>query len=513
MHRTSSSARTARRSIAIAAIGAFLLTALTLLAPTPALTSASAAAWTVDTAGRTEAEIRARWTQLQPAYSGGAYAVVPGVVAPYTPGEAAGPFRADGVNMINFGRFLAGLPSDVTLTADRNLQAQYGAVLLRASTFSHEPPKPADMTDAFYTTALGSTRSSNIGSGHADSESFQKSCLDDSSPSNTPMVGHRRWLLNPVMLYSGIGFADYRHTTYSFDRSRPAADVSYNYIAWPSAGPFPTEFTNRLTPWSITLNPARYDWDASGHSATIRRVSDGKTWVMNASDTNVSGEYFKADFAGYGVGNAFIFRPNPADLPAGYQAGEQYDVTLSGGIYAEGTRTPVAVTYRTAFITLGAVAPPVVPDPTPTSSPIYRFYNISNGSHFYTASAVERDTVIARLSSTYRLEGVAYALDPTNEANCSPLYRFYNRSNGSHFYTASAAEKDAVIAGLAAKYAYEGPAYNVSLTATGCSPMYRFYNKVNGSHFYTASATERDQVMTTLSGTYGFDGVAYYIGQ
>ncbi|MRS12753.1 MAG: CAP domain-containing protein, partial [Actinobacteria bacterium] len=327
--------------------------------PAVVLETAHAATWTVDTTIRTEADVRAVWAALEPAYTGTPYAVVPSVSAPYSPGDAAAGFRGDAVNTVNFARYLAGLPYDVTLNATRNADAQYGAVLLKASTFSHTPPKPADMDQAFYDRGYASTSSSNIGYGYGTSHAFQRGCVDDSDSGNIDRVGHRRWLLNPRMLYTGIGYAESFHTTYAFDTSRPSADVAYDYVAWPSAGYFPIEFASRYTPWSITLNPARYDWDATrtGHAVTLRRVSDGRTWVIDEADTNTGGEYFNANFNGYGVANCFIFRPNPADLPSGYAAGEQYDVTLSGGIYAEGTRNPVTVSFRTTFMTLAAPTP------------------------------------------------------------------------------------------------------------------------------------------------------------
>ena len=534
MERSRTFAHALMRLLAASLAFAVLLTGLSLYAPATSLAPAHAATWTVDTSARTEAQVRAAWATLQPSYSGGTYAVVPSVVAPYAPGDAAAGYRADGVNMINFGRFLAGLPYDVSLNATRNSNGQYGAVLLRASTFSHEPPKPADMDDAFYAIGYASTSTSNIGGGYATSWSFQRGCLDDDDAGNISRVGHRRWLLNPRMLYTGIGYAEGYHTTYAFDQSRSSTEVSYDFVAWPSAGVFPVEFATKYTPWSITLNPARYDWDATrtGHTVTLRRVRDGATWTLDAADTNTSGEYFNADFGGYGVANAFIFRPDPASIT--YVPGDQFDVTLSGGIYAEGTRTPVTVTYRTSFGALTGAATvfgeeptdpvdpadptdPVDPaDPTPTAPsylPVYRFYNTANGSHFYTASATERDSVIARYAATYTYEGPAYSINVANTANCAPLYRFYNKANGSHFYTPSVAERDAVIAKWSATYAYEGPAYNVSLASGGCVPMYRFFNKANGSHFYTVSAAERDKVVATLSATYTYEGISYYIGQ
>lgn len=457
------SARVAALSVGLALFGSLA----SFYAPATLLSTASGAAWTVDTTTRSESDVRAVWSTLKPVYVGAPYAVTPSVVAPYAPGDAAAGFRADGINTINFARYLSGLPYDVTLNATRNLDAQYGAVLLKTSaTLTHTPVRPADMDQAFYDRGYASTSSSNIGSGYSTSYSFQKACLDDGDAGNIDRIGHRRWLLNPQMLYTGIGYAELRHTTYAFDRSRPLADVSYDFIAWPSAGFFPIEFANRSTPWSITLNPARYDWDATrtGHTVTLRRVADGKTWTMDAADTNTSGEYFNANFDGYGVSNAFIFRPNPADLPAGYAAGEQYDVTLSGGIYAEGTKTPVTVTYRTAFMTLAdsttPPAPPVTPaPPTPSAMWIYRFFNKSNGSHFYTASESERNDVIAKYAAIYRYEGPAYAINTANPANNVPLYRFFNMSNGSHFYTTSVAERDNVINTMQRVYRFEGVAF------------------------------------------------------
>jgi hypothetical protein len=473
--------------------------------------------------------MRSQWATLQPTYSGAAYASVPSIAAPYAEGDLVPAFRADGLKMLNFARYLAGLPADVNTDTDLNHKAQHGATLLKVIGFSHNPsPKPADMDQSFYDVGVSGTASSNIGSGYSDLETFQRGCLDDADTNNITALGHRRWLLNPRMLKTGLGYVEARTVTYAFDTSRPLADVSYDYIAWPSAGIFPVEFVNARTPWSITLNPDRYDWDAAGFTVTMKRVSDGRTWTFDASDTNTAGEYFGFNTGGYGVRNVFIFRPTPEQVT--YAAGDQFDIELRGGIYAQGTRTPVTVQYRTSFGALSGpstsfasevgTTPPANPPSTPPSTPpagssfmpVYRFYNTGNGSHFYTASAEERDAVRAKWSAVYAYEGPAYLVNTANPANCTPLYRFYNTSSGSHFYTASAEERDTVRARWSAVYTYEGAVYNVSLTAANSSPMYRFYNKRNGSHFYTVSAEERDRVIATLGATYGYEGVCYYIG-
>lgn len=144
--------------------------------------------------------------------------------------------------------------------------------------------------------------------------------------------------------------------------------------------------------------------------------------------------------------------------------------------------------------------------------PVYRFYNKSNGTHFYTASEAERLNVTRKLSATYTYEGPAYWVNTANAANSVPLHRFYNKKKGTHFYTASEDEKQSVIATLSGTFLYEGAVYNVSNSADNAAPMFRFYNKRTGTHFYTASDAERDQVMNTLGGTYTYEGIGYYIG-
>ncbi len=125
---------------------------------------------------------------------------------------------------------------------------------------------------------------------------------------------------------------------------------------------------------------------------------------------------------------------------------------------------------------------------------------------------VERDTLIAKLSSAYSLDGVAFTVNTLNPDNNTPLHRFYNKENGSHFYTASESEKANIIATMSDDYVYDGPAYNVSTTkVAGATTVYRFYNKSNGSHFYTASEAEKANVLAHLSATYSLDGVAYYL--
>ncbi|MDO8848719.1 MAG: carboxypeptidase regulatory-like domain-containing protein [Coriobacteriia bacterium] len=144
--------------------------------------------------------------------------------------------------------------------------------------------------------------------------------------------------------------------------------------------------------------------------------------------------------------------------------------------------------------------------------PVYRFFNFTNGTHFFTPSEDEANNVIDQWSDIFEFEGVAYYTNPDN--NTQPLYRFFNRNSGSHFYTASLDEANYVIATWPHVFTFDGPTYSVSRSPVANSvPVYRFFNRTNGSHFYTASAEEADTVIATWPHIYTFEGPAFWIGQ
>ena len=143
--------------------------------------------------------------------------------------------------------------------------------------------------------------------------------------------------------------------------------------------------------------------------------------------------------------------------------------------------------------------------------PVWRFFNGSSGSHFYTATLSERNTVVNTLGATFGLDGIAYWINTANPANNMPLYRFYNKVNGSHFYTASLTEKNNVEANLSATYQYDGPGYSVSANPSGTTAVWRFYNKTNGTHFYTATQAEKEHVISNLGHIYQLDGPGFYL--
>jgi hypothetical protein len=149
--------------------------------------------------------------------------------------------------------------------------------------------------------------------------------------------------------------------------------------------------------------------------------------------------------------------------------------------------------------------------------PVYRFFNMRGGVHFYTASDQEFMSVYKNLSGVFHYDGIAYyvpwgtsVVPAFTNPNTKPLYRFFNRKTGVHFYTMSEVEKNNVIATRGADYNSEGVAYYVSDDPSGL-PIYRFYVPLRDAHFFTADSGEVFS-SSQLSNYYHYEGIGFYIG-
>lgn len=179
-----------------------------------------------------------------------------------------------------------------------------------------------------------------------------------------------------------------------------------------------------------------------------------------------------------------------------------------------------------ALLAAVLVAPAIAyAKPSPTAA-VYRFYNQETGAHFYTASMAERDHVIATWPGIFTYEGPAFyfypeivydkSVDPTridSRAPTTPVHRFYNVRNGSHFYTTSAEEADHLRSTDSKMFPYDGVgfmAYAEPSDDFPLIPVYRFYHRQNGTHFYTISPEEKALVQLYYADTYRFEGVAFY---
>lgn len=150
------------------------------------------------------------------------------------------------------------------------------------------------------------------------------------------------------------------------------------------------------------------------------------------------------------------------------------------------------------------------PDLDPKDSTVYRFLNTDTGVHLYTSSEIERASIEENLPN-YISEGEAYvSVDPfTGSPEPEKVYRFLNTQTGTHLYTTSEIERESVEDNL--------PNFNLETESffafgeqqDGTVPVYRFFNTQTGAHFYTPSEVERESVEETLP-NYQSEGIAFY---
>lgn len=141
---------------------------------------------------------------------------------------------------------------------------------------------------------------------------------------------------------------------------------------------------------------------------------------------------------------------------------------------------------------------------------VYRFFDAGDGTHFFTASLQERNTLIqTRADLIYEGPELAAIANPAADPAAAPVFRFFDTRNGTHFYTASAAERDTA-AGTRADLVYEGTGfYEHAAPQSDDAPIYRFFDTRLGTHFYTSSPAERATILATRSDLTD-EGVGFY---
>jgi hypothetical protein len=147
-------------------------------------------------------------------------------------------------------------------------------------------------------------------------------------------------------------------------------------------------------------------------------------------------------------------------------------------------------------------------------SDVYRFWAPDLGSHFYTIDERERDELIKEYPDVWVFEGVDFrGASAPFLAGMKPVYRFWSECLCNHFYTISETERLDIEKRYPDVWALEGVAfyaYPEGAQPDDAAPVYRFWNRVNNAHFYTASEAERDNTLKRYSDTYVFEGVAFY---
>lgn len=170
--------------------------------------------------------------------------------------------------------------------------------------------------------------------------------------------------------------------------------------------------------------------------------------------------------------------------------------------------------YLSSSDTKGASSGVVQKGTIVIANPFYRFYDKTNGTRFYTASEEEKNRLLTLYANTFTYEGIACGVFIGQGSGTVALYRFCNKTNGEHFYTSDEAEKTNLIANYSYVWLYEGVAcyvYPRTAPVTGSVPLYRFWDKLKGVHLYTVSEAEKNNLINNYASTYTYEGIACYV--
>jgi len=295
---------------------------------------------------------------------------------------------------------------------------------------------------------------------------------------------------NPNTLHN-YGDGLYTLALHYTDGSQEPTTVWYAIPGTDQALPTPTQVPS--LPWpphdGSVASPVSFEWDP---------ITDPNAGDAYLSVVNENNEYVITDVYGVNATTA-----GPFSLPEG-----RFDIELSFESFYAVTNpdgVPFEVSKNTTLLQPFEVV----------ASSVYRFWSAGTGLHFYTTSESEKDKLIALYSDAWEFEGpVFYAWTTQYDPNLVPVYRFW--SGHSHFYTTKEREKNHLIDAHANAWAYEGVAfyaYAPDNAPADANPVYRFWKRSDNSHFYTIDPAEKDKLITRYPHIYTYEGIAFYAWQ
>lgn len=347
---------------------------------------------------------------LSKSYHSDTFDEMPSVASPYVLGKLSDETKQNSLKLLNIYRYVCGLNYNVTNVDNYDNLAQAGALCDAAiRELTHTPAKVADMPEDLYQMGYKGASCSNMGSGYACYNAFLVGCMrDGGSQANIKAVGHRRWMLNPNMLYTGLGRANNYYALCAFDESGYNGDDT-SILPWPAENT-PTEL--------ITLDggtgAGNYGWSVSVDAALdinkvkvkMTRQSDGRVWNFDGSKKD--GTIFADNSALGSVSGCIIFYPKL--YTDDYKPGESYRIDVETGT--------LDFTYTVNFFSLSSPSDaPVVDDGKVTSI----FSDVLPGKWYTTAIQYVYDHNIMTGYANKPLFGTSDPL--TREQFATMLYR------------------------------------------------------------------------------------------
>lgn len=286
--------------------------------------------WPAGTAPSRE-EILARYRALDLSLGDAAvaFSVEPSLNAPYRAGQVSPGELEESLALLNFIRYVAGVPGDVVIKEEYTILAQHAAALMAANgLLSHTQTRRWDMTQDFFDLGAQGARVCNLGRSYGDIGASLLNYLQDTDHVNIFELGHRRWLLNPKMQATGFGFADGYSATYAIDQKR-VGDLDFDFIAWPAANT-PVELcTPRKGNYAFSVVLGQAYAPAELERITVSLSCGKKTWTLTAADCSLEsfqeqGRYLGVDTQSCGPANCVIFSVGS------FTAGERVDIVIRG---------------------------------------------------------------------------------------------------------------------------------------------------------------------------------------
>ena len=184
------------------------------------------------------------------------------------------------------------------------------------------------MEKKLYDSGAKGCSSSNLANGYSNLMSSIQGWVSNKDEGNFDRMGHRRWVLNPIMKNTGLGFVKKYSGMYSFDRN--AQENYVNNIAWPSQH-MPIEFFGDNYPWTLTT-------DVNLDKKVTVKITNKKTKEVT-NFNNYKNNEFLVNNDGYGQKGCVIFRPNFK-----YSEGDSYRVDINC--------TKLSISYDVSFFNI-----------------------------------------------------------------------------------------------------------------------------------------------------------------
>jgi|GEM_PF-2951214 len=289
-------------------------------------------------------EIAEKWKQLKPSFFDlQPYEEKPVSGEGWTAGRLKPGFVADGVNYLNFCRFVAGL-DEVSYNAEQYDEMQKAALLYSAAVFSDAESIPPYMNEDFYRQGYNALKKSLTSFGF-DTLDLSVSGLINSRARNMQTVLPRTILLSPALETVSFGFFD----GYAAVSTKEAEEVhDYDYVAWPASGDFPDTLLKENIPWSITLDPKKYSVPVL--EELVIRLDNVKTDKTIELTGKGEYSYYNSDDVYVGVNPdtyTVIFKPLAQDAEIWSKFSEYgIHVTVFGIKTADGQETSIQYTVN-----------------------------------------------------------------------------------------------------------------------------------------------------------------------